>query len=150
MHLNIGADANIVFSALYFGGRAAPFFNAVNLNKIDLYQSEYLKDELVAVAKRKYLPKNNLELFYSLSNVHVITDASYYSKIEFEAALKLVRDAADVPVFVFAKKMLSAGKIDFFVTGDNDLLEEKVRLALADKIISLAEFNEILISEREF
>lgn len=149
MSLSVGADANIVFSALYFGGRANLFFDAVKMNNVELYQSEYLRDELAAVARRKQLPARPLELFYSLRNVHVITDASYYSRAEFANASKLVRDAEDVPVFVFAKKMLSAGKIEWFVTGDKDLLEEGVRTALENKIISLSEFNDILVSHLE-
>lgn len=144
MHFNVGADTNVLFSGLYYGRMAEPFTRAIQFDTVDLYQSEYLRDELVTVCRRKRLPLEPLEKLYSFANVHVITDASYYSKIEFEAAEKLVRDAKDIPVFVFAKKMISLGKIDFFVSGDRDLLQEEVRRELNYKILDLREFNETL------
>lgn len=147
MRFSIGADTNVLFSGLYFGGTASSVINLIRFKKADLYQSEFLKDELVEVSKRNGMPLSVAELFYSLDNVHVITDASYYSKREFAAAEKLVRDEKDVPVYVFAKKLLDLRKIDYFVTGDRDLLQEKVRKTLSGKLVSLREFNE-LIQER--
>ena len=146
MHFSVGADTNVLFSGIYFAGVASTLVNFVRFKKVDLYQSEYLRDELVEVARRNSLPLKPFEPFYSFDNVHIITDRSYYSKEEFASAGKLVRDKKDVPVYVFAKKMLSLKKIDYFVTGDKDLLEEKVKKSLDWKMISIREFNEIAVT----
>ena len=140
---SVGADTNVLFSGFYYGGSARKLLELVRFGKIDFWQSEYLKDELVEIAKRNGMNLRVLGFFYPLENVHIVTDESYFSKEEFASAGKLVRDRKDVPVYVFAKKMLSLHKIDFFVTGDNDLLQEDVRASLSNKIISLSEFNEL-------
>lgn len=143
MALNFGADTNILFSGIYFRGKAGNFIDAVRFKKIELYLSEYIRDELFEVAKRNNFPLKVLNLFYDLGNVHIIRDSSYFSKEEFAKAKDLVRDLKDVPVYLFAKKMISLGKMDFFVSGDKDLLEEKIKKFLSNKIISLSEFNEM-------
>ncbi|KKW37666.1 MAG: hypothetical protein UY87_C0087G0005 [Candidatus Peribacteria bacterium GW2011_GWC2_54_8] len=144
MRFSIGADTNVLFSGLYYGAAASSLIEAVRFNKIDLYQSEYLRDELFEVSVRNRMPLETAMLFYNLANVHVVTDDSYYSKEEFDEAKPLIRDEKDIPVYVFAKKLLSVGKIDYFVSGDKDLLQAKVRKSLQGKIVSLAEFNELL------
>lgn len=148
MRLNIGADTNLLFSGLYYGKTAGKIVELVRFNRVEFYQSEYLRDELLLVSRRNAMPAFVLEKFYSLDNVRVITDDSYHSKQEFESAKKIVRDPKDIPVYVFAKKLLSLQKIDYFVSGDSDLLQEKVRASLANKIVSVREFNEI-ISEQD-
>lgn len=147
MKVSVGADTNILFSAIFYGGAGAPLVQAIKFKKIEFYQSEYIRDELVAIAKRKGMPLKALQLFYDLDNVHIVKDSSYFSKQEFSDAKKIVRDEKDVPVFVFAKKLLELKKIDCFVSGDQDLLEEKVKKALFEKMLSLREFNEFMLQE---
>jgi len=144
MKPGIGADTNILFSGLYFGKAASSIIRLVRFKKTDLFVSEYIKDELLAICKRKNLPLKVLSIFFSLDNVHIIKDESYFDKEKFKDAKILIHDEKDVPIYCFAKKMFEYNKIEYFITGDKDLLDEKVRNSAHGRILSLAEFNEIM------
>lgn len=142
----ISADTNVLFSGLYYGGAAAPLLEAVRNCELDFYQSEYLKNEIVFVCRRSYRPLAPVAAFYFLPNVHVVIERPPTEE-EYAWAQKLVRDLKDVPGFLFAKKMVDANAIDFFVTGDKDLLQPAVRKACRNRIITLQQFNKRLEKE---
>lgn len=146
MPLCLTADTNIVFSGLYFGGSAKPLIQAISIGRVDIYQSEYLQNELTRISVEHGFTQHVIDAFYALPNVHVITEDQTYSLQDYEIAKQLVRDPKDVPVYLFAKAMLQARRIDYFATGDGDLLTRKVKETLPGKVITLAELNQLFSS----
>jgi len=143
MKYRIGADTNVLFSGFYFSGPPEEVVRKILRNECVLFTSEYLAEELKEVAMRKRTDMETVRKFLELSNVRVLPDEEYDNMESSEEAEKLVRDAKDRPVFAFASHTLKHGIIDYFLSGDNDLLEEKVRKALKGRLISAREFLEL-------
>lgn len=136
---NIAADTNVLFSGLFYRGPPNSLIKAVQRGETRLHMSEYLRDELVEVVRGKAANIGSVAAFLNLPNVRVIADSNYDSDDFFGLAAELVRDKKDWPVFAFAKFSLERQLIDFFVTGDKDLLTPNVRRELKGKIVTVNE-----------
>lgn len=134
-----GLDANIVISGLFFGGSLKPFFAKIARAEVEVYLSEFVRDEVFAFIAEHGLSPNSFEKFLGLSNVRVVLDSSYAKRELFDEAKRLVRDESDWPVFAFAKHLVENNVVTVFLTGDNDLLTVQVRRALDEKILSPSE-----------
>ena len=140
MHYRIGADTNILFSGIYFQKRVGEVLGMVSRSECTLTISEYVRDELLLVAAREGRSPKSIGALLELENVFLLPDRLYARKEVFATAKKLVRDEEDVPVFAAAHYLLKNDRIDYFLSGDEDLLTEKVRKALQGRMLTAAEF----------
>lgn len=140
MRYRLAFDTNVLFSALFFGKKAGEALYTILANQHYLICSEYIRDELLEVIRRKGLSVVPAQKLFALSNVKTLPDSTYASRKNFDSCKKIIRDEKDVPVLAFAKHALENNLVDFFISGDNDLLEPKVRRFAETRILSLSEF----------
>ncbi len=140
MQYRIGADTHVLFSGLCFRGPVHELLRMVLLREAGLFLSQYIVDETKAVFLRRNRPEALIDALLGLPNVSVLSDDVYDSSSIFEEGRRRVRDAMDAPVFAFAAYALRSSIIDYFVTGDGDLLTPGVRKALGGRIMAPSDF----------
>ncbi len=143
MRFKLALDTNVLFSGLFFGKSAGKIIYWLLSNKHDLVCSEYVRDELLEVIRRKRLDSAPALKLFELSNAKMIPDSVYASKKAFGECEKAVRDIKDVPVLAFARHSLEHKLADFFVTGDTDLLEPKAKAFAKNKVLTVRECLEM-------
>lgn len=104
-------DTNILISTLLWGGELAKIFDLYKENKILLLVSPELISEIFKVLKRfKYSEEKLLELKDLFEKQSI--------KISPKSSVKICRDPEDN----FILDLCLAGKADYLITGDQDLL----------------------------
>lgn len=128
--LSVVLDSNILISALVFGGKPRDIVDLGFKNLIDLITSHFISEEV-----RRGLVK----LGHGVDEAEVII-AAYESAAEIvylEDIVPLSRDQNDDPIIATAV----AGRADYIVTGDKDLLVLK-RVGRVN-VVSPAEFFKV-------
>lgn len=109
--LRVVIDTNIFISALLWGGKLAKIFDLYKGNKILLLLSAELVTEIFKVLRKfKYSEEKRQELKSLLEKQSI--------KISPKSSVKICRDPKDNYVL----DLCVAGKADFLITGDQDLL----------------------------
>jgi predicted nucleic acid-binding protein len=137
-------DTFVLFSALFFYGKPGLLLEAVKRGQAELVLSEYLRDELARVIRRKGLRTGSLEALLELSNVRVVADSSYDSASLFESAKRFVRGPADWPVYAFFLGLLSSDSAVVLVSSDSGLPDLRPPSPLRGKILTPAQAVEPL------
>lgn len=126
-------DTNIYISAFIFSGNARKVIDLAIENKIDIYISEDILNEIMKVLQRVKFSLNNLQIHSILSEIESISNLVYPdNKIN-----DICRDRNDHIILECAEK----SDADFIITGDQDLLV--LKSYLDTKILSPADFLKI-------
>ena len=123
-------DTNIYISAFIFAGKARKVLDLAIENKVDIYISEDILNEIKKVLQRKKFSLNNFQIHSILSEIESVTKLVYPDK----KLNDLCRDRDDHIILECAEK----SKADFIITGDKDLLV--LETYLGTKILSPADF----------
>jgi uncharacterized protein len=126
-------DTNVLVSALVFGGKPEQVYNLVLEKQIVAITSTILLAELLEILSKKF----DFELLRIEQLEKVI---KRHFKIVYPSnTIKVVRDEDDNRVLEAAV----AGKCQFIITGDKDLLDLKVyqgiKIMTADQFLNLLE-----------
>jgi putative PIN family toxin of toxin-antitoxin system len=140
--MKIFVDANIV-SGLLFSGNESVLLELGRLGALRLVTNEYVLQEVKKVLERKEFSLTDAErqhlLRYVLECISVVENPR---KEEIEKYYNLLRDKKDLPVLLGAKKE----NCDYLVTGDRELLSEKVKRFVNS--ITTSELLERLVREK--
>jgi len=122
--MKVFVDANTVVSGLLFVGNEAVLLELGRLRALCLVTNEYVLGEVKEVLKREEFRLTEEErqrlVKYTLECISVVKDPS---KEETKKHYDLLWDKKDLPVIVGAKKE----NCEYLVTGDRELLSEKVK-----------------------
>lgn len=123
-------DTNIYISAFIFKGKARDVLDIAIENKVDIYISEDILNEIKNVLQRKKFSLTNAYIHSILSEIEAITNLVFpENKIN-----DICRDRDDHIILECAEKSLA----DFIITGDQDLLV--LKKYLKTKILSPSDF----------
>lgn len=146
--LNVVVDTNILYSGILFEGLESILLDLAQTRRINLFTCEYVVRELSGVFKKRGLSTELLREYFTYSNIRVIADRDIEGDIKFlehlETAKKTVSDVKDRPIFVFARIMLSKDHNTYLVSGDRDLLNQKVREELEGKVKTTREMIKLV------
>ncbi len=140
MRYRLGLDTNVLYSGIFYGGPPAEIMDLIEEDDADLVFHEFARDELRGVLHRHRRSEIPLEDLLVLENVRLVFDADYATPGNLSEAKTLCRDAKDVPHLAFALNALRHNVIDYFITGDSDLLTPAIRKASKNRVVTPAEF----------
>ncbi len=122
--MRVFVDANTIVSGLLFEGNEATLLELGRLRALRLITNEYVLKEVKAVLERKEFGLSEGELRGLVRYVsECISIVENPPEKEIRGHYNLLRDKKDLPVVVGAKIENS----DYLVTGDKELLSEKVK-----------------------
>ncbi|MBM5805464.1 MAG: putative toxin-antitoxin system toxin component, PIN family [Candidatus Verstraetearchaeota archaeon] len=117
-------DANTILSGLLFAGNDAILLELGRLGAVCLITNQYVLGEVRKVLKRKEFrlaEEEQLRLMrYVMECISIVGDPKAE---EIRKHYDLLRDRKDLPVVVGVKKE----GCDYLITGDKELLSEKVK-----------------------
>ena len=122
--MKVFIDANAIVSGLLFAGNEATLLELGRLGALRLMTNEYVLGEVREALKREELRLTEEErqhlMRYTLECISVVENPP---KGDIKKHHSLLKDKKDLPVVVGAKKE----NCDYLVTGDKELLSEKVK-----------------------
>ena len=130
-------DTNVFISAVLFQGWVSPLVDLWKEGKFDFLISKEILEEYIRVFCYQKFKLTNQELHIILNEV-LLPFVTIINPAKKEK-LEIPRDVNDLPFIVCA----AAGKADYLITGDRDLLEYHGRHQRA-RIIPVREFMEKL------
>ena len=136
--MKIVLDTNVIISAFVTRGVCADLYEYC-LKEMTIFASTFLLDEveMVLVKKLKFSNKQarQIKKLY-LTHCKLVTPASLPAKV--------FKDKTDIPILGTAK----AGKVDFLVTGDEDLVNLKKYSSF--RILLPKDFIKLIIRNSKF
>ena len=142
-------DTNILYSGLLYEGLESDLLELGHCMMVRLYVSEYVLDELAGVFERKGLPTAAAEQIISYYRITVISNEENRKNGKYRQYLaeskRYIHDPKDRPVYVFAKTLMEGDETTYLVTGDKDLLDERVKKALGDRVLRTNELMKKII-----
>lgn len=131
--IRIVADTNIIISALNFGGNPARIIFLAKINKLELYLSDFILDEIcsVLVKKFKWQSAKTQEVLNLLKEF-------CYIAVPLERVCEC-NDEGDNRVLECAL----ASQAHYLISGDNHLL--KLKKYQETKILTASQFLEIFL-----
>jgi putative PIN family toxin of toxin-antitoxin system len=122
--MKVFVDANTIVSGLLFAGNEATLLELGRLGVLHLVSNEYVLGEVRAVLRRKEFHVDETELQHLLRYVlECISIVENPPEEKIRKHYNLLRDKKDLPVVLGAKIQ----NCQYLVTGDKELLSEKVR-----------------------
>ncbi len=135
-------DTNIIFSAIFYKeGNEYKLFDLADKNKLEIVIMDYVFDECDLILKRKGIDPILLTEFLETFNHITLKELEprEYNR-NLKKARELIRDAKDVPIFIFAEKEIRLNKNTYLVTGDKDFQTKDVESALDGRVFKSREF----------
>lgn len=119
----------------YPEGNEYKLFVKADLGFIEILIPDYVYEETKLVFERKNIDSKLINGFLeTFHNIHLI-EVNIAEEHELIAlAKRFVQDRKDRPIFVVAKKIMERDKTTFLVSGDEDLLTEKVNNELYGRV----------------
>jgi predicted nucleic acid-binding protein len=129
-------DTNIIFSAIFYkDGNEYKLFELADNGKLEIIIMGYVYDECKAILERKGIDASLftefLETFQNITLKELVAE-EYKSRLE--KASKTIRDAKDVPLFIFAEKEISCNEDTYLASGDKDFHTKQVKTALGGRV----------------
>jgi len=141
--MKVFVDANTIVSGLLFGGNEAVLLELGRLGALHLVTNEYVWMEVREVLKREEFRLTGEETQRLMRYVlECISVAENPSGDEIKKHYDLLKDKKDLPIIAGAKK----DDCEYLVTGDKELLSEKVKQLVNS--VTTSELVEKLIKEK--
>jgi putative PIN family toxin of toxin-antitoxin system len=128
--LNLVLDTNIYISGFLFSGNARKVIDMAIENKVDIYISDDILDEIKRVLQREKFSLNDAHIHAILSEIEAVANMVYPDAEIHDTC----RDRDDHIILECAEK----SKAGFIITGDQDLLV--LESYLGTKILSPVDF----------
>ena len=134
-------DTNIIFSAIFYkDGNEYRLFELADKSKLEIIIMRYVYEECIGILERKGIdPSLFVEFIETFQNITLkeLAPDKYHS--QSEKASKIIRDAKDVPLFIFAEGEISKNEGTYLVSGDKDFHTKQVKTALGDRVYTAKE-----------
>lgn len=139
-------DTNTLYSGILYEGPESDLLEMGRSTMVGLYVSEYVYDELRGVFARRGLSVSSLEQMMGYFKITVIPNDEIRGNERYHQYLaeskKLIDDPKDRPVYVFAKTMVEVDETTYLITGNKDLLNDRVKTAFCGRVLKIKEFIE--------
>jgi len=144
------ADTNTLYSGILYEGLESDLLDLAAEGRVVVRISEYILDELTRVLEEHGIRAELAVKSMEYGKIQVTPEDEIRKNKRFQEYLaeskKLIADAKDRPIYVFAKLMMEGHPNAYLVTGDSDLMKGDVTAALWGRVLTTRELIKRIIA----